>query len=66
MHIARVRGGDAVWVHNRQSVHYKSLWMDTKAGMLRYPSIVACSEDASILNQLCELAQDWPQNRYDG
>lgn len=65
MHIARVRGGDAIWVHNRQPVHYQSLWMDTRAGMLRYPSIVACSEDAAILNQLCELAHDWPQNRYD-
>ncbi|MCA9012362.1 MAG: inositol monophosphatase, partial [Planctomycetaceae bacterium] len=28
MHIARVRGGDAVWVHNRQPVHYRELWMD--------------------------------------
>jgi 3'(2'), 5'-bisphosphate nucleotidase len=37
MHIARVRGGDAVWVHNRQPVHYRELWMDTRAGMLRYP-----------------------------
>ncbi|MGV2335463.1 MAG UNVERIFIED_CONTAM: hypothetical protein LVR18_15580 [Planctomycetaceae bacterium] len=28
MHIARVRGGDALWVHNREPVHYRSLWLD--------------------------------------
>ena len=33
MHIARVRGGDAVWVHNRQPVHYRELWMDTRAAL---------------------------------
>lgn len=65
MHIARVRGGDAVWVHNRQPVHYRDLWMDTRAGMLRYPGIVACSEDADVIAQLCELSKDWGQVRYE-
>lgn len=64
MHIARLRGGDAVWVHNREPVHYRSLWMDTRAGMLRYPGIVACSEDRGILEQLCRLAHDWNPVRY--
>lgn len=64
MHIARVRGGDAVWVHNRQPVHYRDLWMDTRAGMLRYPGIVACSEDAAVVDELCKLSKDWDPVRY--
>lgn len=65
MHIARVRGGDAVWVHNRESVHYRNLWMDTRAGMLRYPGIVACSEDTDVIDELCKLSKDWSQVRYE-
>lgn len=65
MHIARVRGGDAVWVHNRQPIHYRDLWMDTRAGMLRYPGIVACSEDADVIDELCGLSKDWSQVRYE-
>ncbi len=65
MHIARVRGGDAVWVHNREPVHYRNLWMDTRAGMLRYPGIVACSEDADVIDELCKLSKDWSQVRYE-
>ncbi len=65
MHIARVRGGDAVWVHNRQSVHYRELWMDTRAGMLRYPGIVACSEDPEVIDQLCTLSKEWSPVRYE-
>ncbi|MFM7057773.1 MAG: inositol monophosphatase family protein [Planctomycetota bacterium] len=66
MHIARVRGGDAVWVHSREPVHYRSLWLDDRAGMLRYPGIVACSEDPEVLDLLCGLARDWSPVRYDG
>ena len=65
MHIARVRGGDAVWVHNRQPVHYRELWMDTRAGMLRYPGIVACSEDPEVIDQLCTLSKEWSPVRYE-
>ena len=65
MHIARLLGGDAVWTHNRQPVHYRNLWMDDRANMLRYPGIVACSEDHSIIDRLCSLSQDWPQQRYN-
>lgn len=64
MHLARVRGGDALWVHNREPVHYRSLWLDERAGMLRYPGIVACSEDPHVLEMLCQLAQDWNPIRY--
>ena len=65
MHIARVRGGDAVWVHNGQSIDYRDLWMDTRAGMLRYPGIVACSEDMNVVNELCRLSKDWNPIRYE-
>lgn len=65
MHIARVRGGDAIWVHNRQPVHYRELWMDTRAGMLRYPGIVACSEDATVIDELCRLSHTWSPVRYE-
>ncbi|MCA9058801.1 MAG: inositol monophosphatase, partial [Planctomycetaceae bacterium] len=64
MQIARVLGGDAVWCHTRQPVHYRELWMDDRAGMLRFPAVVACSEDRSIIDQLCDLAKDWPLERY--
>ncbi|MCA9062617.1 MAG: inositol monophosphatase [Planctomycetaceae bacterium] len=64
MHIARVLGGDAVWCHSREPVHYRELWMDDRAGMLRFPAVVACSDDRRVMNQLCELAKDWPQQRY--
>lgn len=64
MHIARLLGGDAVWVHNRKPVHYRDLWMDERADMLRFPGIVACSESADVNDSLCQLAQDWNQIRY--
>lgn len=65
MHIARVRGGDAVWVHNGQPINYRDLWMDTRAGMLRYPGIVACSEDRDVVDALCRLSKDWNPVRYE-
>lgn len=64
LHIARSWGGDAVWVHNNQSVHFSELWLDNRADMLRLPGIVACSANAEVRNQLCELAKDWNPKRY--
>lgn len=64
LQIARMLGGDAVWVHNRQPVHFDELWMDERADMLRLPGIVATSPNRRILTTLCDLAQDWPQERY--
>ncbi len=64
MHIARVLGGDAVWVHNREPVHYRDLWLDDRADMLRFPGIVACSERRDVLERLCELSADWNPVRY--
>jgi Inositol monophosphatase family len=62
--IARSLGGDAVWVHNREPVHFRELWMDDRADMLRLPGIIACSDNRDILNTLCDLAQDWNPERY--
>ena len=64
MHIARLLGGDAVWVHNGKPVHYRDLWMDQRADMLRFPGVVACSESSAVNASLCELAADWNQIRY--
>lgn len=65
MHIARVRGGDAVWVHDGQRVDYRELWLDERAGMLRFPGIVACSELTDVNAELCKLSKHWSRNRYD-
>jgi len=64
MHIARLLGGDAVWVHNGEPVHYRDLWMDDRADMLRFPGVVACSEYAAVNEKLCALAKDWNPIRY--
>ncbi len=64
MHIARKLGGNAVRADNRQPVGYADLWMDERASMLRFSGIIACSEDPSIIDQLCGLASDWDQVRY--
>jgi 3'(2'), 5'-bisphosphate nucleotidase len=64
LHLARVAGGDSVWVHNGQSVHFEKLWMDERASMLRLPGIVATSPDRSVLKTLCGLARDWNPVRY--
>ncbi len=59
LHMARILGGDALWVHNREPVHFRDLWVDESADMLRLPGIVACSANPETLITLCELAQDW-------
>jgi 3'(2'), 5'-bisphosphate nucleotidase len=65
LHIARVLGGDALWVHNREPVHFGETWVDERANMLRLPGIVACSPDREVLATLCELARDWNPQRYN-
>jgi 3'(2'), 5'-bisphosphate nucleotidase len=63
-HIARILGGDALWVHNQEPLHFRELWVDDRADMLRLPGIVACSHDREILRTLCDLAKDWNPKRY--
>ena len=64
MQIARALGGDALWVHNQEPVHFKELWMDERASMLRLPGIVACSPRRENLIAMCEHAKDWNPERY--
>ena len=64
LHIARILGGDAVWVHNREPVHFHELWNDDRADMLRLPGIVACAINRQTLETLCDLACDWNPVRY--
>jgi 3'(2'), 5'-bisphosphate nucleotidase len=64
LHLARVCGGDSLWVHNQQPVNFDKLWMDERANMLRLPGIIATSPDRSILKTLCTLARDWNPVRY--
>jgi 3'(2'), 5'-bisphosphate nucleotidase len=64
LHIDRLLGGDAVWVHNRQSVNFRQTWLDETANMLRLPGIVASSSNRQTLDTLCKLARNWNPNRY--
>lgn len=64
LHQVRALGGDSVWVHNRQPVHFRELWMDERANMLRLPGIVATSADRRVLDVLCTVARDWNPVRY--
>lgn len=59
LHMARILGGDALWVHNQEPVHFQELWVDASADMLRLPGIVACSANRDTLATLCELANAW-------
>ncbi len=64
LHIARTFGGDAVWCHNGESVHFGDLWVDERADMLRLPAIVACAIDPAHLETLTNLAKNWSRQRY--
>jgi 3'(2'), 5'-bisphosphate nucleotidase len=64
LHLARIAGGDSLWVHSDEPVNFHKLWMDERANMLRLPGIIATSPDRSILKTLCTLARDWNPVRY--
>jgi len=64
LQIARHLGGDAVWVHNGEPVHFRETWLDDRADMLRLPGIVACSPNREILATLCHVAKNWNTDRY--
>ncbi len=63
-HVARLLGGDAVWAHDGQPVHFAEIWRDERAGMLRLPGIVACAADRASLSTLAGVARDWSPIRY--
>lgn len=62
--LARLLGGNSVWVHNGEPVHFSETWMDDRAGMLRLPGIVATADSEEKLKKLVELARDWSRVRY--
>jgi len=62
--IVRSFGGDSVWVHNGESVHFREMWMDERADMLRLPGVVATAVNHETLRILVNLAKDWSQERY--
>ena len=62
--LARLLGGDSVWVHNGETVHFRETWMDDRAAMLRLPGIVATADSPEKLKILCDLAKDWSKVRY--
>ncbi len=64
LHLARILGGDAVWVHNGEPVSFRETWLDDRADMLRLPGIVACSANRETLSTLCRVAKDWNGERY--
>lgn len=64
MQIARMLGGNSVWVHNGEAVHFDETWMDDRASMLRLPGIVATADCGEKLKILVDLAKDWSKVRY--
>lgn len=64
LHIARIFGGDGVWAHSGESVHFRHTWMDDRADMLRLPDIVATAIDDDVRATLVDLARDWNRVRY--
>jgi 3'(2'), 5'-bisphosphate nucleotidase len=64
LHLARILGGEALWVHNQEPVNFRDFWLDDRADMLRLPGIVACSTNRATLTTLCDLAKDWDPVRY--
>jgi 3'(2'), 5'-bisphosphate nucleotidase len=64
MHLARILGGDAVWVHDGRSVDFSETWLDDRADMLRLPGVIACAVNPRTLQTLAALARDWNPNRY--
>lgn len=64
MQLARMLGGDSVWVHNGEAVHFSETWMDERASMLRLPGIVATADSAEKLKIMVDLAKDWSPVRY--
>jgi 3'(2'), 5'-bisphosphate nucleotidase len=66
MHLFRILGGDAVWVHDGRPVGFHEVWRDERANMLRLPGIVAATTDAAVLGRLVAMAREWNPARYRG
>src|SRR6267143_2152617 len=64
VHLARLLGGDAVWVHDGWPIDFRRAWRDERANMLRLPGIVACARDPRVVAALVDVARHWDAERY--
>ena len=64
VHLARLLGGDAVWVHDGWPIDFRRAWRDERANMLRLPGIVACARDPRVVAALVDVARHWNAERY--
>jgi 3'(2'), 5'-bisphosphate nucleotidase len=64
LHLARLLGGDAVWVRDGRPVDFRELWLDERTNMLRLRGIVACAHDRAVLATLVDVARGWSPERY--
>ncbi|NNJ23983.1 inositol monophosphatase family protein [Alienimonas chondri] len=62
--IAAAFGGGSVWCDTGEPVHYRELWMDDRADMLRLPRVVATANDPATLATLQAVGRDWHPERY--
>ncbi len=62
--IAGAFGGGSVWCHTGAPVHYRDLWMDERADMLRLPGVVATANDPATLATLAGVGRGWNAERY--
>jgi 3'(2'), 5'-bisphosphate nucleotidase len=64
LHLARLFGGDAVWVRDGRPLDFRRAWRDERANMLRLPGIVACARDPRVVATLVTVARHWNAERY--
>lgn len=64
LQMTQILGGQCVFIETGEPVHFRDLWLDPMARMLRLRGIVACSSAVEDLQVLCDLARNWPPDRY--
>ena len=62
--IAAALGGGSVWCDTGEPVHFRELWLDERADMLRLPRVVATASDPAVLATLREVGRGWDPRRY--
>ena len=62
--IAAAYGGGSVWCDTGDPVHFRELWLDERADMLRLPRVVATASDPAVLATLRKVGRGWDPRRY--
>ena len=57
-------GGGSVRCDAGDPVHFRELWMDERADMLRLPGVVATARDPAVLATLRDVGRGWNGERY--